>query len=76
MLALQGARTLEGYHPRRAWHLPAVYFCACLLISWAGGVLKTLTRAPWITPENADSPGWWAFTGVCLAVILIGYIVI
>ncbi len=73
---LSTTRPSTGYASRLAWHRAGIYFCACFLVSWGTGVMKTLTGAPWATTETLRDPRWLGFTALCLGVVIVGYAVI
>ncbi len=62
-----------GYSPKRAWGIAGIYFAACFLISWATGTLNRILTEPLATADQLADPAWWAFTGICLVAILVGY---
>ncbi|MEM7112040.1 MAG: hypothetical protein AAF614_06380 [Chloroflexota bacterium] len=72
-VAASGATT---YSSKLAWLRGGIYFCVCFLLSWATGVLKTITRSPLATSEQLGNGWWWLATAVCLIVILVAYAVI
>ncbi|MDX1377522.1 MAG: hypothetical protein R3307_01635 [Anaerolineales bacterium] len=70
------SKDITTYNAHLAWLRAGVYFTVCLLISWATGVFKTLTRSAWITSENISSPTWIGFSLLCIIVVTVGYGVI
>ena len=66
----------NGYSAKLAWLRGGIYFCVCFLLSWATGVMKTITRSPLATGEQLGNGWWWTATAVCLIVILVAYAVI
>lgn len=75
---LAGARRhrFPPYDPTGAWARASVYFGACLVLSWATGVLDVLVHRPWWTAAQFHDGGWRSFVVVCLAVEVVAYWVV
>lgn len=61
------------YSAELAWLRAGLYFGMCWLLSAATGVLPTLLARPVATAAQLAAPAWWAFTGLCLAVVGVAY---
>ncbi len=66
----------DEYDVGLAWLRAGMYFCACLLASWATGVMHTLLNAPLVSAAQAQSTGWLVLTAACVLVEIVGYWII
>ena len=61
-------RQVQGYDAGLAWLRALMYFCVCLLLSWASGVFTVLVNAALVSePQHLRDPIWW----VALIAILL-----
>ena len=70
----QGRHDPQVHSPRLAWLRGGMYFCAAFLISWLTGVLQVIATAPVATAAQLEDPRWWAFTLLCAALVIWGYV--
>jgi hypothetical protein len=67
-------RNVEGYDAGLAWLRALMYFCVCLLLSWATGVFNVLVNSPIIMdPAQLENPVWWGALIAILAFQLYAY---
>ena len=73
-LSVRKDKDTSLYSPKLAWMRAGLYFCACFILSWATGVLKTLVNAPFVTQAHLSDPGWIAMTVLCFIVVGFAYL--
>ena len=61
------------YDSRLAWHRALLYFCGCLLVSRASGVLGHVLHDPIVRAGQRSDQGWVALTALAVIVIVIAY---
>jgi hypothetical protein len=67
-------RNVEGYDSGLAWLRALMYFCVCLLLSWATGVFTALVNSPIVTnPAQLENPVWRGALIIILAFQLYAY---
>jgi hypothetical protein len=63
------------HSPRMAWLRASIYFCFVILLGWLTGVLQNIVAQPLPSASQLASPGWVALTGLCLALVVWGYVI-
>jgi hypothetical protein len=70
------SRHPDGVHsPPLAWMRAILYFIVVLAVSWLAGVLSVVLHAPLFTPAQAGDPLWLGLTGLCVALVVWGYVI-
>ncbi len=61
------------FKPRVLWLRALIYFCVCLIVSWAAGTMEKLLANPFVTQAQLQSRAWIIWTAGSFVLVFIAY---